>query len=65
MFLNLAQVSHLLRALKAQPPHWRDFFLLLLTGQRRGAVAAMQWQHVDLAAGVWHCPAIDQKSARR
>lgn len=44
--------------------HWRDLFLLLiLTGARRGAVQAMQWQHIELAAGVWHLPSEDAKNS--
>ncbi len=65
VFLSLPQVTQLMQALAKQPPAWRDFFLLLLlTGQRRGAVAAMRWDQLDLAEGVWHSPAIDQKSGR-
>ena len=43
--------------------HWRDLFTLLITtGARRGAVQAMQWQHLELAAGVWHLPSEDAKN---
>lgn len=35
----------------------RSFFkILLLTGQRRGEVATMQWKHVDIDAGLWTIP---------
>lgn len=30
--------------------------LLLLTGQRRDEVAAMLWDELDLAGGIWHLP---------
>ena len=52
-------------ALKEQPDHWRDFFLLLLlTGQRRNTVASMRWEHLDPDRMLWHTPAIDEKSGK-
>lgn len=38
-------------------PAFDSFFkVLLLTGQRRGEVAAMQWDELDLDGGVWILP---------
>jgi integrase len=40
-------------ALKAEPPHWRDFWLLaLFTGARRGNVISMAWADLDLGQGI-------------
>jgi ComF family protein len=36
--------------------------LLLLTGKRRGALAAMRWEEIDLAAGRWTIPAEKSKN---
>lgn len=56
-FLNAEELAALFQALDAEEPVWRDYFLLaLLTGARRGNVAGMRWQDVDLAAGVWTVP---------
>ena len=38
--------------------------LILLTGQRPGEVASMEWAHVDLDAGEWTMPASVTKSGR-
>jgi integrase len=38
--------------------------LLILTAQRRGEVALMQWSHVDLRDGLWSIPAEMTKSNR-
>ena len=38
--------------------------LLLLTAQRRGEVAALRWQDLDLPAGLWSIPAEFTKSNR-
>lgn len=44
---------------------WGPYFrLLLLTGQRRGEVAAMRWDAVDLDAGTWALSAAETKSDR-
>lgn len=38
--------------------------LLLLTGQRRGEVALMEWSHLDLKARTWSIPAELSKNGR-
>jgi integrase len=38
--------------------------LLLLTAQRRGEVAAMRWDQLDLDRGAWQLAAADTKNAR-
>lgn len=40
------------------------FFLLLLTGQRRGEVAEARWEEIDFTAAEWRLPAERTKSAR-
>ncbi len=54
-FLQREELEPFFRALKAEPPVYRDFWLLcLFSGARRGNVAAMAWQDVDLVEGVWY-----------
>jgi integrase len=44
---------------------WGAYFrLLLLTGQRRGEVANMRWDAVDLKQGTWRLEAAETKSDR-
>jgi integrase len=38
--------------------------ILLLTGQRRGELAAARWSNVDLKAATWTIPAEDSKTGR-
>lgn len=38
--------------------------ILMLTAQRRGEVAAMQWEDLDLDKGVWTIPADKTKNAK-
>lgn len=38
--------------------------ILLLTGQRRGELAAARWRHVDLKAKTWTIPAENSKNGR-
>jgi integrase len=50
-------------AVMQEEPLWRDFFcLLLLTGQRRGNVASMRWEEIDLSNAIWHIPADKAKA---
>lgn len=44
---------------------WCAFFrVLLATGQRRGEVAGMTWEELDLASGTWRLPAARTKNGR-
>jgi integrase len=44
---------------------WADFFkILIVTGARRAALCSMQWDDLDLDAGVWVVPAIWSKNRR-
>jgi integrase len=42
----------------------RVLTILLLTGQRRGELAAARWHDIDLQAGVWRIPAEHAKNGR-
>jgi integrase len=54
-FLLPDEMRPFMLALKAEPPLWRDYWLLcLFTGARRGNVAAMNWPELDMQAGIWH-----------
>ncbi len=54
-FLQPEEMKSFFAALAAEEPLWRDFFLLcLFTGARRGNVAAMRWDEIDLKRGAWH-----------
>ena len=56
-FLNADELQALFRALDAEDPVWRDYFLLaLLTGARRANVAGMRWQDLNLKDGLWTVP---------
>jgi integrase len=59
------EMKAFLCAVEAEEPIWRDFFLLcLLTGQRRGNVASMRWDELDLTNAVWTVPA-DKAKAKK
>lgn len=45
-------------------PFGHIFKLLILTGQRRGEVAGMTWDELDLDAGIWRIPAGRVKNAQ-
>ena len=64
-FLRPDEMQGFFKALSALPPERQEFFLLLLlTGQRRGAVLAMKWADLDLAAGTWTVGHADSKSGK-
>jgi integrase len=64
-FIRPDEMPKFWAALKAQPEPWRSYFTLLLaTGARRGAVAAMKWKDIDLTSAVWHLPASDSKTGK-
>jgi integrase len=63
--LTLDELHRMRSSLDAEPTPWRDYFLvLMLTGARRSAVAAMRWTDLDLDAGVWRIPAERSKNHR-
>jgi integrase len=52
------ELQRLLSAIEAEGEPWADTFnMLLFTGARRGSVAAMGWEDVDLSTGIWTIPA--------
>lgn len=52
------ELQQLLGAIEAEGEPWADAFnMLLFTGARRGSVAGMRWEDVDLPAGIWTIPA--------
>jgi len=56
--LHSNELPLLLGSIRAEGLPWSDIFLLLLfTGARRGSIAKMQWQDVDLASALWTIPA--------
>lgn len=63
-FLDAAELRSFFAALQAEPSEkMRDFFLfLLMTGQRRGNVQTMTWDHVNAASSVWTIPAEQTKN---
>ena len=61
-FVKPADLPRLLDAIDAEP-EWSDYFrLLLLTGARRSAMAAMSWADVDLNDGSWTIQRADSKN---
>jgi len=61
-YLQPAEMRRFFQALTEEQPLWRDFFLLcLFTGARRGNVAAMRWENVDLDAATWYVPGHETK----
>ena len=63
-FVNAELASFWSAAEGAGRPFGPYLLMLLLTGQRRTETAMMQWQDVDLKAGVWTIPAAVTKSGR-
>jgi len=56
-FLHADELPRFFASLDQEPAHYRDVFLLcLLTGARRGNVAAMKWAHMNLSSGLWAIP---------
>jgi len=65
-YLDDAELSWLWTVTGQMPAPWGAFVrMLLLTGQRRGEVAAMRWEDVDLEEGVWSLSAEATKANRR
>ena len=64
-YLKENELEAFLRAVAAEPPTWRDYFLIaLLTGQRRENVSRMRWDEIDFDSAVWHIPATKTKNRR-
>lgn len=62
-FLLPDEMTPFFAALKAEPPAWRDFWLLcLFTGARRGNVAMMAWKDLDLGQGIWYVAGVKLKN---
>jgi integrase len=56
-FLRPEEVPAFFTALNAEPPDFRDYFMLcLLTGARRGNMCSMAWADVHLDAAAWRIP---------
>jgi integrase len=63
--LSIDEIQAFLSAVEAEDAPWRSYFkLLLLTGARKGAVAAMRWNDLDLTAGVWTIPGWASKNKK-
>jgi len=63
-YLQPGELRPFFAALAEEEPIWRDFFLLcLFTGARRGNVAAMRWDDIDIEGGLWRLPAEETKGA--
>ncbi|RLA18375.1 MAG: hypothetical protein DRQ62_13700 [Gammaproteobacteria bacterium] len=64
-YLKPDEIKGFIESVRAEGEPWTGYFMmLLLTGQRREAVATMRWQDVDLKAGVWSLPSWSSKNGR-
>ena len=64
-YLQSDEMKAFFQAVMAEEQPWRDFFLLcLLTGQRRGNVASMRWDEIDLGNVLWTIPAGKSKAKK-
>jgi len=62
-FLLPEEIDRFRNALEQEPPIMRDFFwMCLLTGARRGNVASMRWDKIDMQLAIWTIPAADFKN---
>lgn len=65
-FMSEQEVARWHEGLACEPPLLRDFFLVLLyTGARKSEVLTMEWDHIDLATGVWRIPLPKNLEPRR
>ena len=63
--LSDAELGALYIAAGTAPEPWGVLVrLLILTGQRRGEVAGMRWDELDLTAGTWSLPGERTKNSR-
>jgi integrase len=67
VLLSEAQFDRLARAIPEYPSKQprRIIQLLMLTGARRGEVAGMRWDQIDLDSGRWNKPAASTKQRKR
>jgi integrase len=57
------ELQRLLNAIEAEGEPWTDAFkMLLFTGARRGSVAGMRWEDIDLPSRIWTIPAKTAKN---
>jgi integrase len=64
--LSEEEVSDVWRAAEAMGyPFGAAIQLLLLTGQRRGEVLSMEWEHIDPRTGVWTIPRENTKTGQQ
>ena len=63
--LSLAELATVWTAAGKLGSHWPELIrMMILTGQRRGEVAGMQWGELDLDAGLWALPGTRTKNHR-
>ncbi len=63
--LTADEIEKFLEAVNTQHEPWCTYFkLLLMTGARKGAVAAMRWQDLDLVNAVWTIPGWASKNKK-
>jgi integrase len=63
--LSLDEVRLIYRQAEAMNAPWAAFLrLLLLTAQRRGDVAGMRWEEVDLPTALWSIPGLRSKNRK-
>jgi len=61
--LTIGELHRFDAALAVEPEPWKSFFALAkLTGARRGALARMRWEDLDLDAATWRIPAVWSKN---
>lgn len=64
-YLRQHEVTQLFQALDEEPPIYQDLVrTILYTGQRKGAVYAMEWAELDLQRGLWTIPARKMKGKK-
>jgi site-specific recombinase XerD len=64
-FIAPGEFTRIRAALDEEAPIMRDFFwLLLLTGARKGNMLAMRWSAIDLDLATWTIPADEHKNGK-
>jgi integrase len=63
--LSLDEIRLIYREVAAMGAPWTAFLrLLLLTAQRRGDVAGMRWEEIELSASLWSIPGLRSKNRK-